>query len=61
MTIHGVSQLFRTKIRITPSVGQVIVKAEFEISPTDYNIQIPQIVRTKIAEKILVKVNMVLK
>ena len=61
MTIHGISQLFRTKIRITPSVGQVIVKAEFEISPTDYNIQIPQIVRTKIAEKILVKVNMVLK
>lgn len=61
MTIHGVSQPFRTKIRVTPSHEQILVKSEFEVSPSDYNIKIPQIVRTKIAEKIQVKVNMTLK
>ncbi|MCX7986775.1 MAG: YceI family protein [Bacteroidales bacterium] len=61
MNIHGVDQPFRTKIRITPSDAQITVKSEFEVSPADYNIKIPQIVRTKIAEKIQVKVDLTLK
>ncbi|MGC8823620.1 MAG: YceI family protein [Bacteroidales bacterium] len=60
MNIHGVDQLFRTKIRITPMDTQIIVKGDFEISPADYNIKIPQIVRNKIAEKIQVKIKMTL-
>lgn len=60
MHIHGVDQLFRTKIRVIPTDTQIIVKGEFEVSPADYNIKIPQIVRTKIAEKIQVKVNLTL-
>ncbi|HOK51076.1 MAG: YceI family protein [Bacteroidales bacterium] len=61
MNIHGVDQPFRAKVKMTPANEQITVKSEFEISPADYGIKIPQLVRTKIAEKIQVKVNLTLK
>jgi hypothetical protein len=58
MTIHGVTKNIETQGEFTVSGEKVFGKSEFIILPADYDIEIPRLVRNKIAKEILVKVEM---
>ena len=59
LTIHGETKDIRVKgvFRVIDS-SNMKAKAEFKVKPEDYKINIPDLVREKIAKEILVKVNM---
>ncbi|EMR02659.1 YceI family protein [Cesiribacter andamanensis] len=58
LTIKGVTKPLRTQGTIIVKGGIPHGKAEFTVLPSDYNIQIPALVRKNIAEEIQVKVDM---
>lgn len=55
LSMHGVTKKIKTKIMLAQNAGKVSATGEFNVKPQDYNIQIPNIVRNKIAENILVE------
>ena len=60
LTIHGVTKKIKTEINLTPSKGKILLTANFTIKPSDYNIEIPSIVKDKIAKNIKTKLGFVL-
>ena len=52
MTIHGVSNTISEKGTISKKNKDVIGKSKFQIKVADYNIQIPKLVREKIAKAV---------
>ncbi len=61
LNIHGVTQIIQTDGLFAIYDKNINGKAEFKIKLSDYNIEIPKIVTGKIAEDILIKVNIDLK
>ena len=61
LNIHGVTQNIKTKGTFSVYKEGIKGKAEFKIKLIDYNIKIPKVVTGKIAEEILIKVNIDLK
>jgi hypothetical protein len=61
LTIHGVTHNIQTDGIFTVYNKGIKGKSEFKIKLADYNIEIPKIVTGKIAEEILIKVNIDLK
>ncbi|NOQ27717.1 MAG: YceI family protein [Bacteroidales bacterium] len=53
-TSHGVKQERIIKCKLTISPDKIIVKSDFSVLLDDHNIKIPSVVRQKIAEEILV-------
>ncbi|MBK0402362.1 YceI family protein [Adhaeribacter sp. BT258] len=58
MTIHGVTKDVEAPGTITVENGKVKANSVFNVAPEDYKIEIPKLVREKIAKEIKVTVNM---
>ena len=58
MTIHGVTKKISEPGQMEVSDGDITAHSEFLVKPEDYNIDIPGVVRQKIAQDITVKVDM---
>ena len=61
MTIHGVSKVVSEKGIISMKNNDVIGSSDFLITVADYNIQIPKLVRDKIAKTVSVDTKLILK
>ena len=57
LTIHGVSKKVKTKITFVQSGEKLISTSTFKVKPIDFNIKIPSIVKSKIAETVEVNLN----
>jgi hypothetical protein len=56
LTIHGVTKPVTAKATITIEQGKVSAKSKFTIVPQDYNVEIPDLVKEKIAKEIEITV-----
>lgn len=56
MEIHGVKKEIEAPGTLTIGGGAITIKSDFTVACADYNIQIPGVVREKIAKEINVKV-----
>ena len=61
MTIHGVSNPISEKGTISLKNDDVIGQSKFQIKVADYNIEIPKLVREKIAKVVDVDTQLTLK
>lgn len=50
LMIHGVSKKVKTKISLSLNNGKIDATGSFNARPQDYNIEIPRLVKDKIAE-----------
>ena len=58
LTIHGIDKPLSTRASLeTDKEGKISAKSTFELHPEDFNIEIPGVVRDKIAKTINVKVD----
>lgn len=57
LTLHGVSNKVKTPGTITVKAGKVSAVSKFTIKLADYNISVPAIVSSKIAESVEITVN----
>lgn len=57
LTIHGITKKIKTKINISGIGDNMIANSSFQIKITDYGIEIPSLVKTKIAENAKVSLN----
>jgi polyisoprenoid-binding protein YceI len=60
LTMHGVTKKVKTKISLSLNAGKVTAISNFTVKPVDYKIEIPSIVKSKIAENVKVTLNFVL-
>lgn len=52
LTLHGVTKKVKTKITFVQLGEKLILTCIFKVNPIDYNIKIPSIVKSKIAETV---------
>lgn len=52
LTLHGVTKKVKTKITFVQSGEKLISTCTFKVKPSDYNIKIPSVVKSKIAESV---------
>ncbi len=52
LTLHGVTKKVKTKITFVQSGEKLISTCAFKVKPIDYNIKIPSVVKSKIAETV---------
>ena len=57
LTLHGITKTINVPATIEVKEGKLIGKSEFKLIPSDFNIQIPSLVREKIAKQIDVSVS----
>lgn len=57
LTLHGVSKKIKTKITLSMIANKINVVSSFFVKPQDFKIEIPSLVKSKIAEKIEIAVN----
>lgn len=57
ITLHGITKAISTPGTIAVSEGKIISNAVFTLKPEDFDIEIPAVVRDKIAEEMEVTVN----
>jgi hypothetical protein len=60
LTIHGVTKKIKTKIDLTLASGKVLATTGFDITPQEYGIVIPNLVKDKIAKNIDTTINFAL-
>lgn len=60
LTIHGVTKKIKTKIYLSSNSGKVAAITNFAVKPDDYNIEIPNLVKGKIAENVKLAINFLL-
>ncbi len=60
LMMHGVTKRIKTKISLQVTNGKINATSNFLIKPQDYKIEIPSLVKNKIAENVKVVVNFVL-
>jgi polyisoprenoid-binding protein YceI len=56
LTIHGVTKPVATPATLEVKDGKLLGHCEFKVSPEDYNITIPSVVRDKIAKQVTITV-----
>lgn len=61
LTMHGVTKAVATNGTVTVKGGTATIKSKFMVAPADYGIKIPSVTASKIASKIEVTVDSVLK
>lgn len=54
LNLHGVSKKVKTKITFVQSGEKLIATCTFKVKPTDYEIKIPSVVKSKIAETVVI-------
>ena len=59
LTMHGVSKKTTVTGTLEVKKGQILAKANFNVTLKDYNIQIPKMAAKKIAETVQVKVDLI--
>ena len=52
LTLHGVTKKVKTKITFLQSGEKLFASCTFKVKPSDYNIKIPSVVKSKIAESV---------
>jgi hypothetical protein len=52
LAIHGITKNLKTKITFVPSGEKLISTAVFKVKLADYNIKVPSVVKSKIAETV---------
>ncbi len=57
LTMHGVSKEIQAKGTIKVSGGVIQAQSDFSVKPEEYNIEIPSVVKDKIAKEIAIKVS----
>lgn len=60
LTIHGVTKKIKTKINLVLNAGKITATSIIMIKPQDYGIEIPNLVKSKIAENVKVSINFIL-
>ncbi len=60
LMMHGVTKRIKTKISLQVTNGKINATSNFLIKPQDYKIEIPSLVKNKIAENVKVVLNFVL-
>ena len=60
LTLHGVTKKVKSKITFSLVSGKLLATSNFTIKPKDYNIEIPNLVKNKIAEEVKVSLNFTL-
>ena len=55
--IRGVSKPVKTNAIFTVKNGAITAKSDFKVKPEDHNVEIPSVVRDKIAKEMEIKVN----
>lgn len=60
LTIHGVTKKIKTKLALVSNAGKITATSSISIKPQDYNIEIPNLVKDKIAENVKVSMNFIL-
>jgi YceI-like domain len=60
LSMHGVTKKIKTKIQLSLNSGKITSVASFSIKPKDYEIDIPSIVKDKIAENVKLSINFIL-
>jgi hypothetical protein len=60
LTIHGVTKKIKSKITLALNGGKVSTSTSILVKPQDYNIEIPSLVKGKIAENAKVVINFIL-
>ena len=57
LTVRGVDKEIETKAKLSNTGNQIILTSNFSVTPQDFNIKIPSIVKEKIAKTINVSLN----
>jgi hypothetical protein len=52
LTVHGVTKKVKSKMTFTTSGSKLIATSSFRVKTADYNIKIPAVVKSKIAESV---------
>lgn len=60
LTIHGVTKKIKTKINLILNGGKITATSVIMVKPQDYKIEIPSLVKDKIAENAKVTINFIL-
>ncbi len=60
LTIHGVTKKIKTKITLVVASGKIIATSNFDLKPQEYNIEIPNLVKDKIAKNVTTTINFML-
>jgi polyisoprenoid-binding protein YceI len=60
LTIHGVTKKFKTKINLATNGAKIAATSNITVKPQDYKIEIPSLVKSKIADKVNVAMNFIL-
>lgn len=60
LTIHGVTKKIKSKISLVLNAGKIMTISTILVKPQDYNIEIPNLVKGKIAENAKVSINFIL-
>jgi hypothetical protein len=61
LTVKGKSKEISVKVKVYKKGDKIIVKGDFKVKPEDFDIEIPGIVRKKIAKEILIEIDYELK
>lgn len=61
LTIHGVTKELNLTVYISVGAGKIGAQADFDVIPTEYGVNIPSVVSSKILNKLPVKVHAELK
>lgn len=61
LTFHGVTKAIQIPLKISKKGNSIYVRSTFILFPSDYHIEIPRIVRNKVAKEVEVRVNFELK
>ena len=60
LTIHGITKKVKSKISLSVNAGKVTAISNFNIKPQDYGIEIPSLVKSKIADNVKLAIDFVL-
>lgn len=60
LTIHGVTKKIKTKINLTLNGPKITATSTILVKPQDYKIEIPSLVKNKIADSVKVSMNFIL-
>jgi YceI-like domain len=60
LTIHGVTKKVKTKLTLILNGDKITATSSISVKPQDYNIEIPSLVKGKIAENVKISMNFVL-
>ncbi len=57
LTLHGITKNMTVKATITPGQGKIAAASEFTVTPEEFKITIPSLVRDKIAKEVKIKID----